>query len=150
MLDKYLLRQSGLGREAYGASATYLMRYPEHITGPQQGGHHRVLRMGVNATSGVSKIEGIPEQRSASGLLQIQFRSAEEYPVCMRRRGRLGERQHENMGRLYAFFLDPGWRDVDLITQGAISKLVGRMTAANSTYPTRIVMPPPVPVTHPR
>jgi hypothetical protein len=92
------------------------MRYAEHITGPEQGGHHRVLRMGVNATSSVPKIEGIPEQRSTSGLLQIQFRSTEEDPICMRRRGRLGERQHEDMGRLYAFFLDPGWRDIDLIT----------------------------------
>ena len=117
MLDEYLLRRSGSrGGKIHGASSTYLMRYAEHITGPQQCSHHRVLRMGVNATPSVSKIEGIPEQRSTSRLLQIQFRSAQKDPICMRRRGRLWERQHENMCRLDAFFLYPGWRDINLVT----------------------------------
>jgi hypothetical protein len=75
----------------------------------------------VDAAPSVAQIERVPEERCARGLLEIARGAPEKYAVCVRRGGGLGEREHEDVLREHALFLDARWRDVDLIAGEAVS-----------------------------
>ena len=59
------------------------MGYAEDISGRQQGGHHRVLRVGVDAAARAAYIERIPEERRACGLFEIERRPSEEHAIAI-------------------------------------------------------------------
>ena len=44
------------------------MGYAEYIPGRQQSGHHRVLRVRVDAAARAAQIERVPEEWGACGL----------------------------------------------------------------------------------
>lgn len=68
--------------------------------------------MSVNAAPGAAQIKGIPEERRARGLFEIERWPSEEDAIAIRS----GKGQHEDVRRLDAFFLHAGGRNVDLIS----------------------------------
>lgn len=108
--------------------------------------------MGVNAAPRSTQIERVPEQGGARGLLEIERWSSEEDAITVRS----GKGQHEDVGGQDAFFLHARGGYVDLISWGqAFGWLAGGLHACERartkpTHPTRMLMPPPVPVTQPK
>jgi hypothetical protein len=103
--------------------------------------------MRVNAASRIAKIEGIPEQRCASRFFEVHGGPSEKYSVGMGRGRHLRVWKDKYMGRLDALLLDSGWCDEYLVTA---AKFVPKLKIVHcDSYPTRIQIPPPVPVTHP-
>ena len=88
------------------------MGYAEDISGRQQGDHHRVLRVGVDAAARATQIERVPEERRARGLSEIERRPSEEYAIAV---GRRREWQDEDVRGLDALLLDAGGGDVHLV-----------------------------------
>jgi len=68
--------------------------------------------MSVNAAPGAAQIKGVPEERRARGLFEIERWPSEEDAIAIRS----GKGQHEDVRRLDAFFLHAGGRNVDLIS----------------------------------
>jgi len=68
--------------------------------------------MSVNAAPRAAQIKGVPEERRARGLFELERGPSEEDTIAIRS----GKGQHEDVRRLDAFFLHAGWRYVDLIS----------------------------------
>lgn len=109
--------------------------------------------MRVDAAPRSAQIERVPEQRGARGFLEIERRPSEEDAIAVRGGG---EGQHEDVRGQDAFFLHARGGDVDLISLGGGGcRLAGGLVRAKKgqkgrTHPTRMLMPPPVPVTQPK
>src|SRR6266852_2297458 len=102
--------------------------------------------MRVDTTPRSMQIERVPEQGSARGFLEIERWSSEEDAIAVRS----GKRQHEDVRGQNAFFLHSRGGYVDLISWG--QDLAGDLPyeRTRTTHPTRMLMPPPVPVTQPK
>lgn len=125
-----------------------------------------MLRVSVNAAPCAAQIKGVPEEWRARGLFEIERWPSEEDAIAIRS----GKGEHKDVSRLDALFLHTGGRYVDLISsqdqeiaakkrsaklKRAFGHGIGRVVVvgskvAGNTHLTRMLMPPPVPVTQPR
>ena len=123
--------------------------------------------MGVDTAPRAAQIKGVPEEGCARRFFEIERWPPEEDAIAIRR----GKGQHKDVRRLDAFLLHAGGGYVDLISSkgkmerkirerldntryniDAVDLDAGSDGAGEdrSTHPTRMLMPPPVPVTQPR
>lgn len=103
----------------------------------------------MDTASCVSKVEGVPEQRCARGFFEVHRGPSEKYTVGVRRGCNLRVWKDKDVDGFDALLLDAGGGDEDLV---AVIQFVLRSRARVliiESYPTRMQIPPPVPVTHP-
>jgi hypothetical protein len=101
--------------------------------------------MGVDTAPCSAQIERVPEEGSACGFFEIERWSSEEDAITVRG----GEGQHEDVRRQNALFLHARRGYVDFISLGKIDRGF-YMSRTMTAHPTRMLMPPPVPVTQPK
>lgn len=126
------------------------MRNLKKVTLPQQRRHHRILRMRMNTTPRVPLIERVPKQRRTRRFLEVLFRTTEKDAIGVwRRGGGLWEGQDEHVRGFDTFFLNARRCDVDFVP-GYMDRLeIDGELEETRAHPTRIQIPPPVPVTQP-
>lgn len=87
-----------------------LMRDPELLPWPKQRHHHRMLRMRMNACTGVTKRVGVVEEGSASGLFErLVHRPAEERAIL--------QSENKDVAGLDTLLLHARGRDEDLFAK---------------------------------
>ena len=74
-----------------------------------------MLRMGMDATASITKVEWVPEKWSASRLIQIQLGATQEHAISMRRSGWLRVRKNKDMLWFYSLLLHTRRGNVNFI-----------------------------------
>ena len=105
-----------------------------------------MLGMRVDAAPRVAQIKRVPEEGSAGGFFEIERWPSKEDAITVWG----GEGQHKDVRRLDAFFLHPRRSDVHLVSGWKIHLSWVCEPKKTTTDPTRMLIPPPVPVTQPK